>query len=212
MFNSETNDVLRRFNRDTKRVVAGVLGAVTFAALAFAVLVPEHHLNVLDLTEEPGQATSGYVFNAALPMLFGKGDLNTKIPFNSHSTEGKSRVSLAGAEFYPEKDLRRTEVVAESAPIPVLISDPDADRLSELPNGSKWSSFHKKSGRVVRTLFSRERYKSLDRIKDVHVKMRLLALWHQSLVRNESARRRTLFSNSLKQEEKKVSYMIQTNH
>jgi hypothetical protein len=45
--NARTNDVLRRFNRETKRLVAGVLVVVTFGALAFAVLVPERQLKMV---------------------------------------------------------------------------------------------------------------------------------------------------------------------
>jgi hypothetical protein len=46
----------------------------------------------------------------------------------------------------------------------------------------------------------------------VDVKMRLIALWHQSLVRTERSRSWTLFSNSNKGERKKVGYTAETNH
>ena len=48
----DTNDVIRRFNRDTGWLATGVLGAVVFAALVLAVLVQERHPKAVDLTEE----------------------------------------------------------------------------------------------------------------------------------------------------------------
>jgi hypothetical protein len=54
MTNPGANDVLRRFNRDTRWFVAGLLGVLFFAALAFAVLIPEPHPATAGL-----QVTSG---------------------------------------------------------------------------------------------------------------------------------------------------------
>src|SRR6266481_1770599 len=51
-----TNDVFRRFNRDTEWLAAGLLGVVLFAALAFAFLVPERYLRTADLTTEGSPA------------------------------------------------------------------------------------------------------------------------------------------------------------
>jgi hypothetical protein len=44
----------------------------------------------------------------------------------------------------------------------------------------------------------------------VGVKMRLIALWHQSLARNEKSR--SWFSNANKEERKKVSFTAETSH
>jgi hypothetical protein len=41
--NPDTNDVLRKLNRDTALLVVLLLGGLISAALAFAVLIPEPH-------------------------------------------------------------------------------------------------------------------------------------------------------------------------
>ena len=46
----------------------------------------------------------------------------------------------------------------------------------------------------------------------VDVKMRLIELWHQSLMRSERSRSWTLFSNLNKADRKKISYTAQINH
>src|SRR5260370_11794390 len=49
----DTNEVIRRFNRDTEWLATGVLGAVVFAALMLAVLAPKRHPSPVDSTNKP---------------------------------------------------------------------------------------------------------------------------------------------------------------
>jgi hypothetical protein len=62
--------------------------------------------------------------------------------------------------------------------------------------------------RVIQPKVSR--YRSSVRNRLVGVKMRLIALWHQSLARNEKSR--SWFSNANKEERKKVSFTAETSH
>ena len=48
--------------------------------------------------------------------------------------------------------------------------------------------------------------------KFIDVKMRLIALWHQSLAQREKSRNWTAFSNSNKGARKKVAYTVETRH
>jgi hypothetical protein len=47
-----TSDILKRFNRDTRWLVTGLLGTVAFAALVLAVEIQEHHPKSVVLPEE----------------------------------------------------------------------------------------------------------------------------------------------------------------
>jgi hypothetical protein len=56
--NPDTNDVLRKFNRDTALLVVLLLGGLISAALAFAVLIPEPHSKMSGLRRRASQAES----------------------------------------------------------------------------------------------------------------------------------------------------------
>ena len=73
-----TNDVIRRFNRDTGWLATGVLGAMVFAALVFAVLVQERHPKAVDLTEGARQARGDLLLNANFATLSKVVGLNGK--------------------------------------------------------------------------------------------------------------------------------------
>ncbi len=204
--NCDTDKVLRGFNRQTKCLVAGVLGAVTFIAVAFAVMVPERQLKVVDLTNAASPSEPGSLFNAAFPMLFGKEEMNAKSIINGHFPVREPRVNPGLAEFSAAENLEPIEPVAAQTPNPVHVLDSRINQLHEQPNGSKWSPEPRDSARAVRILIPQKRHKPSDRL---NVKMRLLALWHQSLARN-SSRGWTLFS--AKGEENKVSYAAHAGH
>jgi hypothetical protein len=64
--------------------------------------------------------------------------------------------------------------------------------------------------RVIQPKVSNPRYRSSMRTRLAGVKMRLIALWHQSLARNEKSR--SWFSNANKAERKKVSFTAEASH
>src|SRR5208283_4959519 len=155
---------------------------------------------------------SGSLSNADLAALFGVEDLNAKKEICSQVTSRMAPSADQGsADFSSEKNPAQTEAAAGVTPTPVLVLSPEKGRLLAQANGSKWSPAHRRgSERVIRTKIPQERYRSAGRLRDVDVKMRLLALWHQSLVRSERSGSWTLFSNSRKGERKKVSYTAET--
>jgi hypothetical protein len=204
--NAHTNDVLRRFNRETKRLVGGVLSVVTFGALAFAVLVPERQLKIVDLTQAASSSKPGSLFNAAFPLLFGKQEMNAKSTINGHVPVREPRDNPGLAEFSPAENLEPIEPVAAQTANSVLALNSQINQLHEQPNGSRWFPEPKDSARANRIVFPRKRHKPSDHL---NVKIRLLALWHQSLARN-SSRGWTLFS--AKGEANKVGYTAHAGH
>jgi hypothetical protein len=55
---SGTNEVLRKFDRDTRWVAAGLLGILLLAALVFVGLFPERHTMRAGFSERASQAKS----------------------------------------------------------------------------------------------------------------------------------------------------------
>jgi hypothetical protein len=193
------NDVLRRFSRDTEWLVAGLLGVLFFAALAFAVLVPERHPTTADLPNEASQAKSGSPLNADAATLFSIVDLNAKRS-TSETISGTTRV---------DHGLSEAKVAAASSSLPILVwgaeIGSETTRATAQANGSKWSpTYRQDSARVIRAKIPPERDRSSGRLKAVDVKARLIALWHQSLLRSEKPQRWALFSNLNRR--KKVAY------
>ena len=200
--NAQTSDVLRRFNRETKRLVAGLLSVVTFGALAFAVLLPERQLKMVDFTQAASSSTLGSLLKAAFPMPFGKEEMNAKSTINGDVPVREPRVNQGVAQFSPPS-LEPMEPIAAQAANPVLVLNSQINQLYEQPYGSKWSPENKDSGRAIKMVFPRKRRKPSH-----NVKIRLLALWHQSLA--HSSRGWTLFS--VKGEENKGSYAAHAGH
>ena len=69
VFLPETNDVIRKFNRETRCVAAGVLGAVVFAGLMLALMVQERYPNAVDSPEEAVQAGGNLLLNTNVSTL-----------------------------------------------------------------------------------------------------------------------------------------------
>ena len=207
-----TNDVLEGFNRDTACLSAGLLGVVVFTALALATLVPERYSQTADLKRQTSQAESGSLLTAEFPTLFSGGHLSAKRS-TSQVTSGTAAMSNHEfAEFSSDENLARMEAVAAPSPTPVLMLSPAMNRLLAQANGSTVSPAHRRNfAQVIRTRIPQERQKSSGRLRDVDVKTRLIAPWHQSL-RREKSRGWTLFSKSNKWQKEKISYTGETSH
>jgi cytoskeletal protein RodZ len=156
--------VMRRFNRTTMWVATGLLGTLIFAALVLA--VQERHPMAANLAEEARQTSGELLPNAstaALSEVVGSSGKST-----DEITPGQATNFDHG--FTPE------------------INHPEAQA-----NVSSWSPAQRHdSARVIRPKIPNVRYRSSMRSRFVDVKMRLIALWHQSLARSEKSRSWTL--------------------
>jgi hypothetical protein len=183
-----TNDVFRRFNRETEWLAGGLLGVVLFAALAFAFLVPERYLRTADLTTEGSQAKSGSLVNADAARLLRIVDLNAKIPANEVASGTATLVDQRISTNSSKETLSGIEAGAASTSPPVAVLSPAIAQA----HGNTSSP---DSARVIGARIPKERYRSSGRPRIFDVKMRLIALWHQSLLRSEKARSWAIFSN-----------------
>jgi hypothetical protein len=171
-----TSDVIRRFNRDTGWLATLVVGALVFAVLVLAALVQERYPKADDLTEAAIQTEPGLLLN-------GKGSTD-KLTSGQPST-----VDHAFAESSPQQNPSSQTEVAASSSTPTLpftreMKGQDASSIEDT-----WTPANPQdSGRVIGSKVSRARFRSSLRPRIVDVKMRLIALWHQSLVRSEKSR------------------------
>jgi hypothetical protein len=190
-----TNDVFGRFNRDTERVVAGLLGAVAFAALAFEALVPERYPITAELTTEARQAKSNSSLNTDIAIAFRIVDLNAGSSA-SKVTSGRATDADQGTPEEPSKEsLARMEATAASTPPLIPVFNSEISRTIAQAHGSTWSPAHRQdSARVVRAKIPPVKSRSSGPLRAVDMKMRLIGLWHQSL-RREKARSWAIFWN-----------------
>src|ERR1700737_2685878 len=90
---------------------------------------------------------------------------------------------------------------------------PEISHHNGQANATSWSPAHgPDSAQVIRSKIPTVRYRTFVRHRIVDVKMRLIALWHQSLMPSEKSRGWTLFSNSNQWRRKKISYTAETGH
>jgi hypothetical protein len=190
------NDVLGRFSRDTKWVAAGLLGAVFFAALAFAALVPERYPKIADPTREASQTKPSLSLNADAATLFKIVDLNAKVFASEATSQAVTHVDQKVTEDSSKASVVGMEAGAASTPPPFLVSSLKINHINTRTNAGRWSPrYGQDSTPGIKARFPQGTYRSSGRLRDVDVKMRLIALWHQSLLRSEKARTWAIYSN-----------------
>jgi hypothetical protein len=205
-----TQDVIRRFNRDTAWLAMGVLGALVFATLLVA--VKERSPRPVDLTQETRQAEGNLLLNGQPGTQFTVVDLNEKGSNGKTLPEQAPSVDHSLTKISPQEDPSPGMETAAFTRNPVEALTPKINHPDVQANANSWSSANwQDSARVIRPKVHALRSKSSLGPRSVDVKMRLIALWHQSLVRSERSRNWTLFSNLDKREKKKVGYTAEAN-
>jgi hypothetical protein len=177
---SVADNVLKRFNRDTRLVVAGVFGVLLLTVWAFVVLVPERH----GLSWRAGQAKS----RSSLPEDDATLFRSTHVSTNGSSSAVTSATLLQGDQGSTASSSKenpgRTEAAGTSIPSPAASSAPESNYASAVVNRSDWAPSHRVDTRkVVREKASYQNPGSTGRPGYAWVKKRLLELWHRSLVK-----------------------------
>jgi hypothetical protein len=209
----DTNDVLRRFDRDSKWLATLMVSAMVCAALMLALLVQDRYPKAADLTDKAVQLGGDLLLNANSATLFRVMGLNEKSSNGNMTSGEETSVTHAFTRIPPQENPSSQMEAAASTPTPVPALTPEINRQEVQPNASSLTPAHRQdSGRVIGLKVQRGRSRSYMPPRYVDVKTRLIALWHQSLMRSEKSRSWTLFSNSNKGERKKVSYTAETNH
>jgi hypothetical protein len=178
--------IIRKFNRSTTWVASGLLGSVIFAALmvAFQERNSEPAGNDASQARQVGDAELSTDHPASLPSF-------ANLPENT-ANEVTPGLMKGG-------DQRLASV--------------GKDEPAERVNVIGWSPVPRHDlGRSHGATSSKTTSRTSTRPKYVNVKMRLLALWHESLAHNEKARSWTRFSQVKEGEKEKVSYTARANH
>ena len=192
--------MIRRFNRDTVWLAAGVLGAVIFAALVLAIQERQPKATQADrvFLLNPDSASLGSVVastsNADSKM--------TPVPGSS--------VDHAFIETPPQEIPSSQPESAASTPVLALTpenrddaqANPDAGPLADRQD----------SARAIEPKVRNAGNRSSVASRSVDVKRRLLELWHQSLAKGEKSGNWTAFSNLNRGAKKKAAYIAETNH
>ena len=200
VFSPNTNDVIRKFDRDTRWLATAVLGAVVFASLMLALPIQEHYRNSVLQTGEAVRAGGNPLLPTDVSTLAKNLVLTGKSSTDEMAPGQASSVDSAFAKISRQENPSfRMEAAGSTAPYVLAFNrswiaahgqDPDR-RIGLKPHAGSKSSM---------------------RLRIVNVKMRLIALWHQSLMRSGRSGSWALFSNLKKGNGKKFSYTTQTNH
>jgi hypothetical protein len=176
------------------------VGALVAAALGLAVLVQDRHPQTNDLLDGASQSERDLLPN-------GKS-------FTGKVTSGQASSADRAIAGIPVEENSSSQMESgASTSNPVLVFPPEIRSEDARSNvGSSPSGNRQDSGRVIGSKLTRARSRSSLRPRFVDVKMRLIALWHQSLAQSERSRSWSLFANSSRGKRKKVSYTVETNH
>jgi hypothetical protein len=134
--------------------------------------------------------------------------------FIGETTPGQARSVDQAFSEVSQKENRATQMeAAASTPTPVPALTPEINHINAQVAASLRLPAHwQDHARSIEPKITRARFSEPIRPKSVDVKMRLIALWHQSLARGERSRTWTQFSNLNKGESKKVGYTAQMRH
>lgn len=187
---SGTSAVLRGFDSDTRLLTTGILVVLVFAAFVIAVPFPEHNPNAVKSTE--AVQIQGKLFpNTNISALskeaivIGKGSAGEITP-----SQPTGVYHAVGEVSQKENPTTRMEAAA-STPTPVLALTPEINNIStQVAANSGSPADWEDHARPIGLNIIRARSSGAVRPKLVDVKMRLIALWHQSL-RSERSRPRT---------------------
>jgi hypothetical protein len=159
--------VIKRFNRNTTWVATGLLAPVFFAAVMLA--LQERHSKAADVTEKARQTRGDLSLNANPPAI------SDMVASNEMSTGEITSVPATSVEQGLTAETKHP--------------DPQA-------NTTSWSPAQQPaSAQVIRTKTPNPR-RTVVRHRILEVKMRLIALWHQSLARSKKSRNWAASSNS----------------
>jgi hypothetical protein len=183
---------------------------LAFAALLLA--VQEHQRKANDLTEQR-QAEGDPLLNPNPATRFAVVSLNGKSATGKIIAGKASSVDYAITQISPKENPSSQVEAAAPTPTPVFAFTSEINQHDMQANAGSWTPAHRQeSGRVIELRIHRASSRSSVRPRIVDVKMRLIALWHQSLARRERSRSWTPFSSWDTGDRKKVNYTAETNH
>ncbi|MBV9645047.1 MAG: hypothetical protein JO334_15905 [Verrucomicrobia bacterium] len=202
----DANDVMRKFNRETRWVSTAIVAALVFASFSVAVLIPERYPKVNDFSSRRAERD---LFPSSNPMYH-----LTPVGLNQQSSTLKTMPGESNGALMEISPPPNTSSQADAdVPNPgrILESPREMNREDARGNADTGTSAHRREvGGVAGSKVLRARSRSSARPRFVSVKTRLLELWHQ--MESEKSHSWAPVANSNKADQKKVSYTAETNH
>ena len=131
-----TSDVIRRFDRETAWIAAGVLSILVLAALMLAVLGQDRYPKAgaaEEVVQTEGDPVPNIVTNS-------KEEVLNRKRFNGKIIPKDEGVAQALAEISPQEKLPSQPETAASTPTPTLIFTPERNRSNVQANAGSWTS------------------------------------------------------------------------
>ena len=175
-----TEEVIRKFNRDTQLLTIEVVVALALAMLVLGVVVRERRSKATDLAEQESQTSR---------------DLFVSATFHASAKDG----SFDGDSFK-----------GEITTAPTVSEDPVTADILPWRGSSSIGSENSASARsTVSAVAPKMKHRLSARLRFGDVKARLIALWHQSLWRSQELRTSTGALDSAKPQRKRIVYSNQ---
>jgi hypothetical protein len=178
------SNVIRKFNRDTAFLAAGLLGSVIFAALVLG--LQDWNSKTAHPVKEQRQTDVDALVNGDHGTLPKAAVLNAENSTGEINLRQTTSVHQAFVGIPPQENPSLAIEIAESIQPPVPALTPETNPPSPEAKATPWSSAHQKDfARAIRSKIHDIGRRSPVRVRYVSVKMRLIALWHESLAHSQ---------------------------
>jgi hypothetical protein len=202
-----TNAVLRRFDSETRWIAVGLVSFAIIAAVAVAVDEQSDHA-VNHVTEEK-LSGDDRLLNANPSALPHVRSVNSEIASSEVPSGQTFSTGPPDTAISPQQNPFPQTLSQEAIQTPVPTPTPGIYQPDVQSNSNPVSSAHGQDiARVIRTKSHNSRYRPFMRLRSVDVKARLIALWHESLARNQATRGSTTFWNSIKGKSQKLVTLV----
>jgi hypothetical protein len=134
MTRPETNETLRKFNRDTRAFCVGLLGILFLAAWACLALIQERHPPNGDVTEITSQAKSDSSPTADTTTLFTRTESSPNMSSGAVTSVKSPLADQRPTERSSKESLGWTEIAGGSTPSPVFVLSPESSQPSDRAN------------------------------------------------------------------------------
>jgi hypothetical protein len=209
MTRPETNETLRKFNRDTRAFCVGLLGILFLAAWACLALIQERHPPNGDVTEITSQAKSDSSPTADTTTLFTRTESSPNMSSGAVTSVKSPLADQRPTERSSKESLGWTEIAGGSTASPVFVLSPESSQPSDRANQREsLLSDQPNSAQTFRRKAPYQSHRSARELGDAEAKRRLIELWHQSLARTEKEKARSWAMFSKLERKKKAAFTV----
>ena len=201
-----TNEVLRRFDSQARWFAAGLVSLASIAALAVA--VSERSDNAVNhVTEEKFSGDEG-LLNSNPSALSDVRTVNKESASSEMSSGQTISTHRTDTVIFPGQNSSPQTESPVPSQTPVSVLNPETYQPEMQADSGPMSPVQPKdTARAIRLSVRNLRHRQHGRLR-LDVKARLIALWHESLARNQATRGPTTFWSSRKGKSQKLVTLV----